>query len=59
MNPQPNAIKSTNLELRVAKLEKLLAQRAAGRDKKGDMQPTNPGASESRTLVGKPLRYAH
>jgi hypothetical protein len=52
MNPQPNAIKSTNLELRVAKLEKLLAQRAAGRDKKGDMQPTNPGASESRTLDG-------
>ena len=52
MNLQPHPIKSANLELQVEKLEKLLAQRAAGRDKKGDMQPTNPGASESRTLDG-------
>jgi hypothetical protein len=52
MNLQLRAIETANLELRVEKLEKLLAQLAAGRDEKGDMQPTNPWASESQTLDG-------
>jgi hypothetical protein len=52
MNQEPTISKTANPELRVEKLEKLLAQLAAGRDKKGDMQPTNPWASESQTLDG-------
>jgi hypothetical protein len=39
MNLQLRAIETSNLELPVEKLEKLLAKLAAGRNKKGDVQP--------------------
>jgi hypothetical protein len=42
MNLQLRAIETSNLEIRVEKLEKLLTKLAADRDKKRDFQPTNP-----------------
>jgi hypothetical protein len=41
MNLQLRAIETSNLEIRVEKLEKLLTKLAADRDKKRDYQPTN------------------
>jgi hypothetical protein len=41
MNLQLRAIETSNLELQLAKLEKRLARLEAGRDKKGEMQPSN------------------
>jgi Family of unknown function (DUF5763) len=41
MNLQLRAIETSNLEIRVEKLEKLLTKLAADRDKKRDFQPTN------------------
>jgi hypothetical protein len=40
MNLQLRAIETSNLEIRVEKLERLLAKLAADRDKKRDFQPT-------------------
>jgi hypothetical protein len=42
MNLQLRAIETSNLEIRVEKLEKLLTKLAADRDKKRDLRPTNP-----------------
>jgi hypothetical protein len=41
MNLQLRAIETSNLEIRVEKLEKLLTKLAADRGKKRDLQPTN------------------
>jgi hypothetical protein len=41
MNLQLRAIETSNLEIRVEKLEKLLTKLAADRDKKRDFQPIN------------------
>jgi hypothetical protein len=42
MNLQLRAIETSNLEIRVEKLEKLLTRLAADRDKKRGFQPTKP-----------------
>ena len=52
MNLQLRAIETSNLEIRVEKLEKLLTKLAADRDKKRNLQPTNQWAAESQTLDG-------
>jgi hypothetical protein len=57
MNLQLRAIETSNLELRVEKLEKLLTRLAAGRDKKGDMQPSNAWRRSANHWMGKPSRY--
>jgi hypothetical protein len=44
------AIETSNLELRVEKLEQLLAKLAAGRDKKGHAQPDHAGSADSQSL---------
>jgi hypothetical protein len=50
MNLQLRAIETSNLELRVKKLEKLMAKLAAGRNKKGDVQPNNAWEADSQSL---------
>jgi hypothetical protein len=52
MNLQLRAIETSNLELRVEKLEKLLAKLAAGRDKKGHVQPSNAWSAGGQSLDG-------
>jgi hypothetical protein len=52
MNLQLRAIETSNLEIRVEKLEKLLTKLAADRNKKRNLHPTNSWAAESQTLDG-------
>jgi hypothetical protein len=47
MNLQLRAIETSNLEIRVEKLEKLLTKLAADRDKKRNLHPTNSWGAES------------
>jgi hypothetical protein len=47
MNLQLRAIETSNLEIRVEKLEKLLSKLAADRDKKRNLHPTNSWGAES------------
>jgi Family of unknown function (DUF5763) len=42
MNLQLRAIETSNLEVQLAQLEKRLAKLEAGRDKKGNVQPSRP-----------------
>jgi hypothetical protein len=52
MNLQLRAIETSNLELRVEKLEKLLTKLAAGHEKKGDVQPSNAWTADRQSLDG-------
>jgi hypothetical protein len=52
MNLQLRAIETSNLELRVEKLEKLLTELTADREKKGNVQPSKSWATESQTFSG-------
>jgi len=52
MNLQLRAIETSNLELRVEKLEKLLTKLTADRDKKGNVQPTTSWATASHRSAG-------
>jgi hypothetical protein len=52
MNLQLRAIETSNLELQLARLEQRLAKLEAGRDKKGDVQPSNAWVLDSQTLDG-------
>ncbi len=50
MNIQLHAIAASNLELQFAQLEKRLTRLEAGRDKKGDVQPSNACATDGHSL---------
>jgi hypothetical protein len=52
MNLQLRAIETSNLEIRVEKLEKLLTKLAAGREKKGDAQPSSTWTADSQSSDG-------
>ena len=52
MNLQLRAIETSNLELRVEKLEKLLTKLTADRNKSGSARATNAWATDSQTLDG-------
>jgi hypothetical protein len=52
MNLQLRAIETSNLELQLAEVEKRLAKLEAGRDKKGQVQPSAAWASDSQSLDG-------
>jgi hypothetical protein len=52
MHLQLRTIAIANLEQQLAKLEKQLTKLAAGREKKGDAQPSRAWAADSRSLDG-------
>jgi len=52
MNLQLRAIETSNLEVRLEKLEKLWTKFAAERNKEGDVQRTNSWAADSQPLDG-------